>query len=457
MKYKPIYIQGLIAIILIFIAANQVIWIANMYNLHKRELIDLANQSAEKAMFMELAERAEIIGGHRVFSTNISNPNDTSRYFTKRVRTEDSTYIFTIDKHDPNTMNKIIQFVLQKDLPINLEKLNILFKKELSSRYPIQNTYFDYLDLKTKKLIATNKPTDISSNYLATDTIPLDIISSIGIIGYIEVPDLVILRKMGYQLALSVLLILIGMGGMVYLGKSFVVQWRLEKHRQESVNAMTHEFKRPISGAVAMVALIPFYAGRKDLEKVTDYANNTLTELNKLTAYTERIQQISNNEKGNIVLNKEPIAIKTFFESIRERYTDQENGEKKVTIQLNTNTERTYINADLIHFSNVIDNLVENAIKYSTSDVTINISIIDIKEGLKITVEDNGIGISPYDLKFIFDKFYRSNRKEMKNKAGFGLGLTYVKSIVEAHEGTIAAESKLNEGSRFTVELRVEN
>ncbi|MEA4936497.1 MAG: HAMP domain-containing sensor histidine kinase [Paludibacter sp.] len=457
MKLKPIYVQVLIIVVLIFIAANQTIWISNMYNLYKQELVDLANQSAEKAVFMELAERSEIMGGYRVFSTNISNPNDTSRYFTKKVRTEDSTYLFTIDKHDPNIMNKIIQFVYQKDYPINLRKLNTLFKEELSSRYPIKNTYFDYLNLQNRQLIGTNRPKQISPNYLATDTIPLDIISSIGIIGYVEVPNLVILRKMGYQLALSVLLILIGMGGMVYLGKSFVIQWRLEKHRQESVNAMTHEFKRPISGAVAMVALIPFYAGRKDMEKVTDYANNTLTELNKLTAYTERIQQISNNEKGNIVLNKEPIIIKSFFEAIKERYTSQDNEAKKVAIQLNTNTEKAFITADLIHFSNVMDNLVENAIKYSTSDVTLYISISDIKEGLKIAVEDNGIGISPYDLKFIFDKFYRSNRKEIKNKAGFGLGLTYVKSIVEAHGGTITAESKLNEGSKFTVELRVES
>jgi two-component system, OmpR family, phosphate regulon sensor histidine kinase PhoR len=457
MKLKPTYIQILIVIVVILIASNQIVWISNMYNLRKQELIDLANQSTEKAIFMEFAERSEIMGGYKVYTTNISNPNDTTRFFTKKVRTEDSTYVFTIDKHDPNTMNKIIQFVLQKDCPIDLDKLNTLFNEELSSRYPIQNTYFDYLDLRTGQLIKTNRLEHFSSNYVTTDTIPLDIISSIGIVGYIEVPDWVILRKMSYQLALSVLLILIGMGGMVYLGKSFVVQWRLEKHRQESVNAMTHEFKRPISGAVAMVALIPFYAERKDMEKVTDYANNTLTELNKLTAYTERIQQISNNEKGNIVLNKEPIAIKAFFESIKERYTNQDNEAKKVIILLNTNTAKAFITADLLHFSNVMDNLVENAIKYSSSDVTIYISINDLKEGLQITVEDNGIGISPYDLRFIFDKFYRSNRKEMKNKAGFGLGLTYAKSIVEAHGGTIAAESKLNEGSKFTIELKVES
>jgi len=457
MKLKPAYIYSVISIILILIIANQTVWICNMFNLHQRELIDLANQNLQQSILMELSERTENMGGYRVYSNNLSVPNDTSRFFNKKVITEDTIYVFTIDKYDPYAKEKILQFLIKDESPVNLKKLDSLFRKELRERYPIQNTYFDYLDLKTKKLIDSNKPKSISSKYLSTDTIPLDIISSIGIIGYVEVPDLVILRKMGYQLALSVLLILIGMGGMIYLGKSFVVQWRLEKHRQESVNAMTHEFKRPISGAVAMVALIPFYAGRKDLEKVTDYANNTMTELNKLTAYTERIQQISNNEKGSIVLNKEPITLKPFFESIKERYADQENEAKKVNIQLNTNTEKAFINADLIHFSNVMDNLVENAIKYSTSDVTINITITDLKEGLQIAVEDNGIGISPYDLKFIFDRFYRSNQKEIKKKAGFGLGLTYVKSIVEAHGGTIAAESKLNEGSKFTIELRIES
>ncbi|MDD4490811.1 MAG: HAMP domain-containing sensor histidine kinase, partial [Paludibacter sp.] len=336
--------------------------------------------------------------------------------------------------------------------PINLDKLNSLFFQKLSSRYPIQNTYFDYLNLQTGQLINTSRPEHFSSNFVTTDTIPLDIISSIGIVGYIEVPDWVILRKMSYQLALSVLLILIGAGGMVYLGRSFVVQWRLEKHRQASINAMTHEFKRPISGAMAMVAVIPFYLEKNDLTKVSDYASNTLVELNKLTAYTERIQQISNNKKRSVALNKEQIEIRPFFESVLQRYA-QDNDEKRVVINLVINTEKTFIMVDLLHFSNVIDNLVENAIKYSDNEVSINISVTDLQNELQIVVEDNGMGISAYDLKFIFDRFYRSNRKEMKNKVGFGLGLTYVKSIVEEHGGTITAESKLNEGSKFTLKM----
>jgi len=453
MSNKHLYIQTLIILVSTLITINQVVWITNMYNLHKKELKDYASQTAQKAVLMEISERTEAIGGYSVYANNSSNPNDTTRYFKKEVKTEDSTYTFTIDKNDPYINQKIVQFALKNDLPVNLETLNRIFQKELSERYAIKNTYFDYLNLKKNKTIKSNKPTNASTDYLSTDTVKLDIISSIGVVGYIEVPGAVILNKMGVQLALSVLLILIGLGCMIYLGRSFVVQWKLERLRQESVNSMTHEFKRPISNAVAMVSLIPFYVKRKDDSKILTYADNTLIELNKLTAYTERIQQISNNEKVNIVLNKTELEIEPFIQSLKERYSDAVNTEKKVYIHTTVNTKRKFMFVDVLHFSNVLDNLVENAIKYSNAEVNIDIHVIDSNEGIKISVKDDGLGIAAYDLRFIFDRFYRSNRKELKHKTGFGLGLTYVKSMVEAHGGTISVTSTINEGSEFVIEL----
>jgi len=259
---------------------------------------------------------------------------------------------------------------------------------------------------------------------------------------------------MGYQLALSALLILIGIGGMIYLGRSFVLQWKLERLRQESVNSMTHEFKRPISSAIAMVSLIPFYVEKNDISKVITYADNTMIELNKLTAYTERIQQISNNEKVNIALNKAKVEIETLLQSIEERYSDTESTKKKVNIRTTVHTKNKFLFVDILHFSNVLDNLVENAIKYSDAEVNINVDVVDTNGGVKISVKDDGLGISAFDLKFIFDRFYRSNRKELKRKTGFGLGLTYVKSMVEAHGGSISVTSKINEGSEFIIFLK---
>lgn len=447
MKLKPFYIQLLITLVIVFIVANQTMWVLNMYHLHKRELLELANQAAEKAIFMEIAERTEIIGGCVLYSSNIAKSNNSSNYITKKVRTADSTYIFSIDKNDPNSMNKITQFVIKKELPVNLNVLDSLFKKELYDKYKIEHTYFDYVDLQTKKIINSNKPGDFSLSYLATDTIPLDIINSIGVIGYVETPDVAILIKMMYQLTLSILLILIGIGGMVYLSRSFVIQWRIEKLRQQSVNAMTHEFKRPISGAVAMVATIPFYLEIHRFDKVSEYAGKTMNELNKLTAYTQRIQQISNNEKGNFSINVAQIQLVDFFSSIIGKY----NKDEKLKIDFTNESRRTEFSADIIHFSNVIENLIENAIKYSIENPEILISISDENNKLRITVSDNGIGIANDDIKRIFDKYYRVNRKETKNKPGFGLGLTYVKSVIDAHGATISVESKLSMGSSFCI------
>ena len=454
MKKKHLYIQTLIVLVSLLITINQLVWITNMYNLHKKEPKEYSCQAANQAVFMEASERGEAVGGLRVFSSNAFNPKDSSRYFKKEIQTKDSTYVVTIDRQDPNTIHKILQLVLKDVLPVDLKMLNKFFRNEISAKYQIEGTYFDYIDLKKHKTIKSNRPANASSHYQQTDTITLDILNNIGVVGYIEVPGAVILNKMGVQLGLSVLLILIGVGCMIYLGRSFVVQWKLEKLRQESVNSMTHEFKRPISSAVAMVSLISFYVNRKDDSKILTYADNTLIELNKLTAYTERIQQISNNEKVNIVLNKAEIEIESLMQSIRERYSDSNNPEKKVTIQTTINTKRKYLSVDILHFSNVLDNLVENAIKYSTAEVNIQIDVTDVNEGIKISVKDDGLGIAAYDLKFIFDRFYRSNRKELKRKTGFGLGLTYVKSMVEAHGGVISVTSTINEGSEFIVLLK---
>ena len=122
-------------------------------------------------------------------------------------------------------------------------------------------------------------------------------------------------------------------------------------------------------------------------------------------------------------------------------------------IDINIESAKKYIVVDLLHFSNVMDNLIENAIKYSVDNLHLKVIVSDIEKGLEIIVQDNGLGISEKELPRIFDKFYRSNRIETINTVGFGLGLTYVKSILDAHNATIRVQSKLNVGSVFTINI----
>ena len=455
-KTKYTIINSLITVVLIAIIINQGVWLNNMYNLHQRELKANANQDAETATLMEIAERTEILGGFRLLSENFINNSDTSRYFVKYVTTKDSTYSFTIDKNDPNTLSKITQFIIKDDFPIDLDKLKTIFESRISHDYNIENTYFDYFDLENGMLIKTNQPPNaMVEKYMKTDTIIMDIRNSIGVVGYVKVSNSVILDRMRHQLLLSVLLIVIGIVFLLYISRSFVFQWKTEKMRQDSVNGMAHEFKRPISSAVAMSSLIPFYMEKEEIGKVLEYNNSIQLELNKLTHYTTRIQQISNNEKGNLVLNKTNILITPFFESLQQRYNMRDEGNTKTIVHLTIDTSKKEMCVDLLHFSNVMDNLIENAIKYSARAVVeIDVSVCDTKDGLCISVKDNGIGISTADKKHIFDKFYRVKNAETKNKLGFGLGLTYVKSIVDAHDATIAVESKVNEGSEFIITLK---
>src|SRR5690606_13871919 len=136
-------------------------------------------------------------------------------------------------------------------------------------------------------------------------------------------------------------------------------------------------------------------------------SEQSLLELQKLNTYTERIQKLSNNKRETIILDKEHINLENFFTALVNKYENIE--EKSVKINLSIKTTQDTIYADLLHFANIIDNLVENAIKYAKERaVQIDIHVSDERRKLKISVKDNGLGISEKDLPRIFQKFYRS-------------------------------------------------
>lgn len=452
MRLKPIYTKILVLAVLAFIAINQIIWMNNMYKTYLENLYTYANQSLEGAILKECTLRGESQGGISVYTTNKNNPNpnDTARYFMKEVQTEAGSLFFQIDKYDPYSYEKIIQFLEKEDSPIHLETAHSIFEHELSRFFPLKSTYVEYLDLENDSVINRHGHRIPSSSYLSSDTIVMDIASTIGLIAHIEEPESIILRKMTLQLVLSLVLILFSVIALFYLIQSFSRQWREERLRQEAISAMTHEFKRPLTAALSFIQVIPNLLAKNDTQGIAQNTEKTELELNKLDVYIKRIQQISDNEKKSLYTQITMIELTPFFEEIVNRYRRKY---PEHTIDLSIETERQFFGADLLHFSNVMDNLIENAIKYSDEDLQVMIRVMETEEKFIVQVIDNGIGIGKEDLRHIFERFYRSQDKKVRKHSGFGLGLTYAKSVIVAHEGEITVESTLDVGSTFTISL----
>ncbi|SEK19727.1 sensor histidine kinase [Parapedobacter koreensis] len=446
-----------IVITLLIIIIGQGIWVYNMDRAYRSQVEISINKSIETSILREASSRHEQKGGYIAY-VPLTDAKDTARYITKTLQSQDTSFQVTLDRYDPNSEKKLIQFLLRDILPVNVVSLDSIFREELQSNaLPLTETAVEYIDLKTNKVLDHSYKGKRNIEMISTELIPIDIFNTIGIKAYAQIPALLILQRMTFQLILSAILISICVFLLFIVIRTFFWRERIELMRQDSVNAMTHEFKRPISSAVAQAALIPYYLQKEQTEKVKRYADNVLLELNKLTAYTERVQKLSNNSGERIPLNRENIEIGDFFEAIISKYRGAE--EKQVDVTLLLTTTQKYIEADRIHFSNIIENLIENAIKYSAEAVSIVITVSESKHAdkLKISINDNGLGIPDADIAHIFDRFYRSPNKVIQQRVGFGLGLTYVKAIVVAHNGEIKVESKFGIGTEFTLYFPVKN
>ncbi|WP_118194501.1 sensor histidine kinase [Albibacterium indicum] len=445
-------IRIIVTSILIAILFGQGIWVHNMNQVYRVQFTEIVAKAIETAILKEVSSRHEQMGGTIAFS-RLTDPKDTSRYITKTLRSADTSLQVTFDRYDPNAQKKLFQFLLKDDLPLNVQQLDSLFRVELTRyKFPLARTVIEYIDLKTGKVLRSSSSiSSPSRKWLSSELVVVDIFETIGVRAYAETTSTAVLKRMAFQLLLSFLLISFCVFFLFTIIRTFFWKEKVEAMRKESINTLTHEFKRPISSAVAQVSLIPYYLKKENPDKASQYAENTLLELNKLTAYTERIQSISKGTEPHLALNRVSVYLPDFFKRVKKKYA--ETPEKKIDLDVKFNSKFEYFTMDLLHMSNVLDNLIENAIKYSKDYLKIDVDVQDGKEGLLIRVKDNGIGIAKAEVTKVFDRYFRSSNVQQTNANGFGLGLTYCKLVVEEHGGSINVDSELGVGSTFSVRL----
>ncbi|MDJ1473747.1 sensor histidine kinase [Xanthocytophaga flava] len=265
--------------------------------------------------------------------------------------------------------------------------------------------------------------------------------------------DLALVGEMRFWIFSSaVLLIVISF----FAYTSFVVlrQRRLSEIQQDFINNMTHEFKTPLSTISISSEVLKNPKITQSPERLLSYATIIGQEANRLKGQVERVLQMASLENEEIKLKKETIDLHQLITQAAEPF-QLSLTEKGGTLQLHLDATRNQISGDKLHITNVLYNLLDNAIKYNHKVPEILITTQNEKDQISFTVKDNGIGISQEHIKRIFDRFYRVPTGNVHDVKGFGLGLNYVRLIVKAHAGTIKVTSEPDQGSSFTIWLPV--
>jgi len=229
-------------------------------------------------------------------------------------------------------------------------------------------------------------------------------------------------------------------------------QKRLADIKNDFINNMTHELKTPISTISLSSEVLLKSDISSDPQRIHQYAKIIYNENKRLENQVERVLQLATLDKEKIVLKKSLVDVHEIIRNCYENFIlSVESQGGKITVK--ADAQNSVIEADRMHITNVIYNLLDNARKYSKEIPEITVSTHNDYNGLVIEVEDKGIGISKEALSQVFEKFYRVPTGNLHNVKGFGLGLYYVKIMVEQHGGRISVESEPGTGSKFRISL----
>jgi two-component system phosphate regulon sensor histidine kinase PhoR len=359
-------------------------------------------------------------------------------------------FVFTCDSKDNKEMGTsqlveaLNRFTVDHQHPFQKERLDSILKSR---------------DIAAQSIITTKADTMIWQPSMQTKgsiwqpvmqvSYPYDIFEGQEVVVTTAISISPVIRKMAYTLLITILLSFFLIFCLVYQILTIRKQRHIEAIRQEFLHTMIHELKRPISTLKMCVSFMGNERMMQEVESKQKILSSSYNELDNLTSYFSKLRDITFCDSAEIPLVKSRFSLRSLIEECIGKQNIPSGKEVRMEIVAEDDLE---IRADRMHLANIVCNLLENAIKYSREAVTIRIDYRMREDGMvQITVADNGIGIAKADQRYVFDKFYRSESAKDKAIPGIGLGLSYVKLLVEAHGGSISLDSTEGEGTTFTI------
>jgi len=263
----------------------------------------------------------------------------------------------------------------------------------------------------------------------------------------------VIIREMSWMIIFSIVFTSIIVLAFAVTVRTLFNQKKLSEIKSDFINNMTHELKTPLATISLAIDALTNEKVIHDADKIKIYSSMIKEENKRMNKQVEKILQAARLEKEEIKLSVQQLDAHQVINKVADNMLLQIQ-EKNGMLTLNLTATNPIIEADEVHISNIIFNLLDNAIKYSSNAPHIEVQTLNTGNGmLSIKVKDDGIGMDKETQSRIFEKFYRAHTGNLHNVKGFGLGLSYVKAIVDAHNGKIKVESTPGKGSTFTVIL----
>lgn len=413
------------------------------------------------------------------------NLNFSSGYYTYSAYKHDSllavyqgpTSIKGIERTDPFTgamqsiQNEIRQHVDKKrqalvkslfeDVPIERRVVNIRVEQYIFEFLDEKGIYHPYefaiINSKGETVFKTKKYNEKKAPKLYHKRLfPNDFHAQANYLNlhFNEKPN-PILDSMGLVIpsaAFTLIVILLSIVTIVII----IRQKRLDRIKNDFINNMTHEFKTPISTISLASQMLKDGSVSKTPKTLQHISGVIQDESKRLSFQVEKVLQMAIFEKGKSGLKLRKVDVNELIHNVTNNFRIKvENKQGKIIERLEA--KNSIITVDEVHFTNVIYNLLDNAVKYKKGAPVLYVRTWNKNKGIVISVKDNGMGISKDNLKRIFEKFYRVPTGNVHNVKGFGLGLAYVKKIIEDHGGQISVESEVEVGTKFDIFLPLKN